>query len=230
MSFFGRNIKKIRAAKKLSQTAFADLFDLKRASIGAYEEGRAEAKIDTVIEIANHFKLTLNQILAKEITLNEIYHISNLKNRNNKTVSNEIPIVRNNNFKKHVVKHKNIKYINSLEKIIIPNSINLQIAFEYLGDKMTNSYPNIKHNDILICENIIIEKINTIIKDSIVVVLSKKNIFIGRFSITDNNLKINYDNSNYQTDEIKLENIKNIYVVKKVISDCNILKIQGKVW
>ena len=74
MSFFGRNIKKIRVARKLTQTQFAELFDLKRTAVGAYEEGRAEAKIDTIIKIADYFDLTLDQLLRKEITVNEIFH------------------------------------------------------------------------------------------------------------------------------------------------------------
>lgn len=75
MSKFGKNIRKIRNAKNISQTAFADLFNLKRGSIGAYEEGRAEAKFDKVIEIAEYFQLTLDQLLRKDLTINEIYHI-----------------------------------------------------------------------------------------------------------------------------------------------------------
>ena len=55
MSKIGNNIRKIRSVKNLNQSDFADLFELKRASIGAYEEGRAEPKINTVIEIANYF-------------------------------------------------------------------------------------------------------------------------------------------------------------------------------
>lgn len=74
MSFFGKNIRKIRIAKKMTQTEFAELFDLKRTALGAYEEGRAEAKIDTVIKIADYFKLTLDQLLRKELTINEIFH------------------------------------------------------------------------------------------------------------------------------------------------------------
>ena len=46
MSHFGANIKKIRSIKKLSQSAFADLFSLTRSSVAAYEEGRAEPKYD----------------------------------------------------------------------------------------------------------------------------------------------------------------------------------------
>ena len=74
MSFFGKNIKKIRIAKKLTQTEFAEIFGLKRTTLGAYEEGRAEAKIDTLIKIADYFKLSLDQLLRKEITVNEIFH------------------------------------------------------------------------------------------------------------------------------------------------------------
>ena len=40
MSYIGKNIKKLRSVKGLSQAKFAELFDIKRASIGAYEEGR----------------------------------------------------------------------------------------------------------------------------------------------------------------------------------------------
>ena len=79
MSFFGKNIRKIRIAKKMSQTEFANLFNLKRTALGSYEEGRAEAKIDTIIKIADYFKLSLDQLLRKELTINEIFHFkSNL--------------------------------------------------------------------------------------------------------------------------------------------------------
>jgi DNA-binding XRE family transcriptional regulator len=74
MSKIGSNIRKIRSVKGLSQTGFADIFNLKRANIGAYEEGRAEPKIDTVIEIANYFSIPLNDIFTKELTVNQLTH------------------------------------------------------------------------------------------------------------------------------------------------------------
>jgi len=209
MSFFGKNIKKIRAVKKLSQTAFADLFKIKRASIGAYEEGRAEAKIDKIIEIAKYFKLTLNQLLTKELTLNEIYHINDLKSRSLKSFSKEIPFVKSNNFDNYAKKYKHKKFINSLEKIIIPNSKNCSIAFEYSGIKIENFYFNIKHNDILICEKV---RINAIKEDSIIVAISKNNVFIGMFSIVDSKFEIKHDNTIH-----KLDKLENLYVAKKII-------------
>ncbi len=76
MSCFGNNIRKIRIAKKMTQTEFAELFNLKRTAVGSYEEGRAEAKVDTIIKIADHFKLSLDQLLRKELTINEIFHFN----------------------------------------------------------------------------------------------------------------------------------------------------------
>ena len=72
MSFFGKNVKKIRGVKRLSQQAFADIFLLKRATLGAYEEGRSEPKIDTIIKVANHFSISIDVMLTKEITVNQL--------------------------------------------------------------------------------------------------------------------------------------------------------------
>ena len=60
-------------SKKLTQTEFAELFDLKRTAVGSYEEGRAEPKIDTLIKIADYFKLSLDNLLRKELSINEIF-------------------------------------------------------------------------------------------------------------------------------------------------------------
>ena len=65
MSFFGKNIKKIRSVKNLSQQAFADLFDLKRGTLGAYEEGRSEPKIDTIIKVAKYFSIGIDSLLPR---------------------------------------------------------------------------------------------------------------------------------------------------------------------
>ena len=59
MSYVGKNIKRIRSVKKLSQADFAKLFNLARPSVGAYEEGRSEPKIQTLLDIAQKFGLNL---------------------------------------------------------------------------------------------------------------------------------------------------------------------------
>lgn len=72
MSIIGKNIKKIRTTKSLSQTEFGNIFSLTRGSIGSYEEGRAEPKIDTLKQIANKFSISLDAIISSELTVNQL--------------------------------------------------------------------------------------------------------------------------------------------------------------
>jgi DNA-binding XRE family transcriptional regulator len=71
-SYLSKNIRKLRAFKSLNQTQFAEIFDIKRSSIGAYEEGRAEPKLETIIKIAKHFNLQIDDLIIKELTVNQI--------------------------------------------------------------------------------------------------------------------------------------------------------------
>lgn len=72
MSIIGANIKKIRGVKNLNQSDFAKLFKLKRASIGSYEEGRAEPKISTICDIANYFGISIDDLITKELSVNDL--------------------------------------------------------------------------------------------------------------------------------------------------------------
>ncbi|MBI9061478.1 MAG: helix-turn-helix transcriptional regulator [Marinilabiliaceae bacterium] len=87
MSFFGKNIRKIRSIKKISQAVFAEIFGLSRASIGSYEEGRAEPKLEIIIQIANHFSITIDELINKELTVNDLYHF----NLNTEPIFKQIP-------------------------------------------------------------------------------------------------------------------------------------------
>lgn len=69
---FGKNLKKIRNVHGLSQQEFADIFDLKRGTLGAYEENRSNPKLETVIKIANHFSIGLEDLLISELTVNKL--------------------------------------------------------------------------------------------------------------------------------------------------------------
>ena len=72
MSFIGKNIKKIRTTKGLNQTDFGKVFNLTRGSIGSYEEGRAEPKIETLKHIAKKFSISLDLLITTELTVNQL--------------------------------------------------------------------------------------------------------------------------------------------------------------
>ena len=153
MSFFGINVKKIRTVKKISQAEFASLFGLTRSAVGAYEEGRAEAKIDKTIEIAEYYGLTLEQFLKKKLTLNEIFHYDAKKKILNFD-SKYVPIhfVEYSKQKQYIKNTNNKEFLERLPKISFPNTEPQQRAFEI---RNSNHFLD---GDILICEKSI-EKI-----------------------------------------------------------------------
>lgn len=58
--------------------AFAELFDLKRPTLGAYEEGRSLPKLETVIKIAHHFGISIDKMLTEEVTVNQLSKFDDL--------------------------------------------------------------------------------------------------------------------------------------------------------
>jgi transcriptional regulator with XRE-family HTH domain len=71
-TILAKNIKKLRLFKALNQTEFAELFNITRSAVGSYEEGRAEPRLDTLLKIADSFKLSVDEIIRKELTVNQI--------------------------------------------------------------------------------------------------------------------------------------------------------------
>ncbi|MCH8555253.1 MAG: helix-turn-helix domain-containing protein [Schleiferiaceae bacterium] len=72
MSHFGINIKKIRSVRGLTQQQLADKLDITRGSISSYEEGRAEPKIETILKASEYFRIPMEQILTKKLTVNQL--------------------------------------------------------------------------------------------------------------------------------------------------------------
>lgn len=68
MSNISSNLKFLRRKKGLTQQQFADAIDIKRASVGAYEESRAEPKYDLLKKMADFFELSMDELTQEVIT------------------------------------------------------------------------------------------------------------------------------------------------------------------
>ncbi|WP_144282531.1 helix-turn-helix domain-containing protein [Chryseobacterium echinoideorum] len=134
MSFFGTNIKKIRQVKGLSQKAFADLFELNRGVISAYEEGRAEPKIDTLLKVAHYFNLDLSDFLTKPLQVNNLVSGSVIDTLMFSPIEE---FSKQNNNPQNLV--ENSDQINILQKILAK----IDIVFEFKEKKQLLSNYNI---------------------------------------------------------------------------------------
>lgn len=62
MANIAANLKYLRRKKKLTQQQFADIMEVKRSLIGAYEEDRAEPKYELLKRIASFFDLSMDEM------------------------------------------------------------------------------------------------------------------------------------------------------------------------
>ncbi|MBX5438206.1 MAG: LexA family transcriptional regulator [Thermoflavifilum sp.] len=68
MSFAGKNIRLLRQQKGLTQQAFADRLGIKRSLLGAYEELRAEPRIEVLQKVSEWFGISLEDLLLKDLS------------------------------------------------------------------------------------------------------------------------------------------------------------------
>ena len=159
--YFGKNIKKIRSIKKLSQQAFAELFGLKRSSIGSYEEERADPKLEIIIKIAKHFNISVDSLVNKEITINELYNF----HLPNEQITDE-QLKKNDLAKKNKIKaislistaHLVLKSLEHAEseadsKISLPGLTENHIAIEISKNSLFQIPGHLKVNDIIIVDS-----------------------------------------------------------------------------
>ena len=62
------NLKYLRKKKGLTQQQFADLMEIKRSLVGAYEEERADPKYDLLKKFAEYYELSMDELVNEKIT------------------------------------------------------------------------------------------------------------------------------------------------------------------
>lgn len=233
MSYIGSNIRKIRGVKNLNQSAFAEIFDLKRASVGAYEEGRAEPKINTIIDIAKHFGISIDDLLTKELSVNDLFKFDIFRedllkdSKNNLTPSQPsidlvpIPFIPSNQEKNYLLQKKEKNFLEDFENLQIPlNKGKEYRAFELKDASMSGDSASLQKGDIVVCEKAMVKSIDQIELGKIYgfetqdefklrIVESKKK----------NSLILKPENNGFYNEEIDWSEILEIWQIKTCITN-----------
>ncbi|MBO3699592.1 helix-turn-helix domain-containing protein [Roseivirga sp. E12] len=226
MSYVGQNIKRIRAVRKLSQANFAELFNLARPSVGAYEEGRSEPKIQTLIEIAHYFGLSIDVLLTKELTVNDLYSF-NLVNQKLDALHQGVPspkqtskasLVLQSQHLNYIVNHQKRDFLESLPKCELPflgKGVNR--LFEMIGDHMVVDQQGLHHGDFLFCEKVDWDSIDQSHENSVLLAVTKEVIAVGRLEKFDT-LELAADNPSFKPVSIDMESLIELWVVRGKLS------------
>lgn len=225
MSFFGKNIKKIRTIKKLSQNDFGSLFGVTRATIGAYEEQRAEPKISTAVAIANYFNISLDLLLKKDITINELTNFDSLgrsekqqQQHKQEQVASEIPFVSSEQLKEYVIKGSDNRYIANLQKLTLPPFSGAKLrAFEVAGSEMEHGVGGIRNGDIVIAYSAGANP-ETIEYGELYLIVYENDVFLRRIVPRDQSLILVADNRSYADIAVEPEKLKELWRVYRWIT------------
>jgi transcriptional regulator with XRE-family HTH domain len=168
MAQIGKNIKKIRNVKGLSQQSFAELFDLTRGNISSYEELRAVPKIEVMIRIANYFGIPLADLVEKDLSVNELLHYNTrlvIETEKLKTArqTTPIPYVSTSYINDYLHRHKESDFVQQLPTLSVPCASKSELIAIELQDP--NDLPAgfaLRPGDVLIFERVTKENIHRI--------------------------------------------------------------------
>jgi len=195
MTQIGKNIKKIRNVKGLSQQAFADLFSLTRGNISSYEESRAEPKIDIIVKIANFFGIPITDFIQKELSVNELLHYNtNLVIETEKLKITQqlikVPYIPIHYLKDYIQQHANETFRQKLPTLVIPSSSRFDlIAIELEDHENLPSGFTFRNGDILIFEQVVKENIHRI-KDRLGMMIDTEDIKYGVYKTESETLTL----------------------------------------
>lgn len=153
MQAINKNIKKLRKLKGLSQSDFASLFELSRANIGSYEEGRAQPKIDAVTRIANYFSISLDDFVNKELTVNDLSGFYELKENEVKTLTSRKNNINTIPYINHTQLRKFISLGKSSAQISVPLEHGADLALKHSGHHL-EGIDGISEGDVLLLKRV----------------------------------------------------------------------------
>ena len=68
MAYIPKNIKYLRRKHGFTQETFAEALGINRPSVGAYEEGRADPRLNTLAKMAELFSISVDELIKEDLT------------------------------------------------------------------------------------------------------------------------------------------------------------------
>src|SRR5687767_7028781 len=137
MSFANQNLKYLRTLRGWTQQEFADKLRIKRSLLGAYEEERAKPHMDVLEVVCDIFKLTLDEILRKDLSENKGNYIAKRRALKMAGGRPDIPFVPLKAAAGYLNGYGDPEYIDELNTFTLPMLTGGNYrAFEIMGDSM----------------------------------------------------------------------------------------------
>jgi len=217
MSIANQNLKYLRKLRGWTQEEFAQKLRIKRSLLGAYEEERAEPRIEVLEVVCDIFKLTLDEILRKDLSDNKGNYIA--KRRAMKLAGGrpDIPFVPVKAAAGYLAGYADPEFIDELNTFTLPMfSGGNYRAFEIVGDSMMPT----PTGSVIVGEKI--ESVEDVKNNMTYIVVSRNEGIVYKRILKGNRAKnrltLVSDNPSYKPYTIDTEDILEIWQAQYIIA------------
>lgn len=223
MSVANKNLKYLRKLRGLTQDEFANKLNIKRSLLGAYEEGRAEPRLEVLEVVCDLFKLTLDEILRKDLSENTDNYLAKRRALKMSDTSARIPFVPVKAAAGYLNGYADHEFIDELNTFTLPMvSGGNYRAFEISGDSMLPT----PSGSIIVGEKV--EALDHVKNNTACIVVSKNDGIvykrIQKNGKTKNKLLLLSDNPTFQPYSISSEDVMEMWEAQFIISKTNTMQ------
>ncbi len=216
-SFAGQNLKYLRKLKGFTQEEFAMKLQIKRSLLGAYEEERAEPRIDVLEIVSDHFKISLDDLLRKDLSETKGDYLAKRRIQKLGSESNLIHFVPMKAAAGYLAGYADEEFIDELNTFTLPMMGSGQFrAFEIIGESMLPT----PSGSIIVGQKI--NGLDDVKQNGAYIVVSRSEGIVykrlSRNSRTKNKVTLTSDNQSYQPYDMNIEEILELWQAQMVIT------------
>src|SRR6267154_2870179 len=221
MSTAGQNLKYLRKLRGWTQVEFAAKLGIKRSLLGAYEEERAEPRLEVLETIGDMFKLTLDELLRKELSDTKGgSYLSKRRAQKLVAASNDIQLVPVKAAAGYLAGYADPEFLDELNTFTLPMLAGGNYrAFEIVGDSMLPT----PSGSVNVAEKI--ENLENVKSNLTYIVVSRNEGIVYKRVMKNNKLKnkitLISDNTVFQPYTVNAEDVLEIWKAEMVLSKAN---------
>ena len=220
MSIANKNLKYLRKLRGWTQEEFAQKLRIKRSLLGAYEEERADPRIDILEVVADMFKLTLDDLLRKDVSDTKTNFLSRRRAQKLAGGRNDIPFVPVKAAAGYLAGFGDPEFIDELNTFTLPMlSGGDYRAFEIVGDSMMPT----PSGSVIVGEKV--TDIDDVKTNQTYIVVSKTDGIVYKRVVKNarqkNKLTLVSDNPAYQPYIVNTEDIMEVWQAQMILSRAN---------
>lgn len=220
MSFANKNLKYLRKLRGWTQEEFAHKLRIKRSLLGAYEEERAEPRIDILEVVADMFKLSLDELLRKDISDNKGNYLAKRRAQKLASGRTDIPFVPVKAAAGYLAGYADPEFIDELNTFTLPMLTGGDYrAFEIVGDSMMPT----PSGSVIVGEKI--DNFDEVKSNNTYIVVSRTDGIVYKRILKNNRQKNKFtfvsDNPSYQPYQVNAEDIVEVWQAQMIISKAN---------